>query len=133
MAQELATDQSKTIRLPLAPLIAAWLIPGGGHFMQRRWGRGALLLVSIAILFVAGVTMQGRLFKLIPSNFVETLGFAGDLCSGLLFIAVKLTGYDMGETGSPMADYGTKFILVAGLLNVLCMLDAYDIAIGKKN
>jgi hypothetical protein len=133
MAQELATDQSRTIRLPLAPLIAAWLIPGGGHFLQRRWGRGALLLASIAILFVAGVTMQGRLFKLIPSNFVETLGFAGDLCSGFLFIAVKLAGYNVGETGSPMADYGTKFILVAGLLNVLCMLDAYDIAIGKKN
>lgn len=133
MAQELATEQSQTFKIPLAPVIAAWLIPGGGHFWQRRWGRGAFLLVSIATLFVAGVAMQGRLFKMVPANLVETLGFLSDLCAGLLFIAVKFTGYDPGELGSPMADYGTKFILVAGLLNVLCILDAYDIAIGKKN
>jgi hypothetical protein len=132
--KELVTENSTTtIKIPIMPVVAAWLIPGGGHFWQRRWGRGALLLVSIGLLFLAGVTMQGRLFKLTPSNIVETLGFLSDFCSGLFFLGAKFAGYDPAELASPIADYGTKFLLVAGLLNVLCILDAYDIAIGKKN
>jgi len=122
-----------TGKIPVAPLLAAWLIPGGGHLVQRRWGRGALLLSSIGLLFLLGLAMQGRLFHLTPSNLVETLGFLSDLCSGLFFLAAKFLGYAPAEMASPNADYGTKFLLVAGLLNVLCMLDAYDIAIGKKN
>ncbi len=129
---EATADNSAKENIPIAPVVAAWLIPGGGHFWQRRWGRGALLLVSIGAMFLLGVAMGGRLFKLVPSNIVETLGFLSDICSGLLFLAAKFVGYDRPEVASPIADFGTKFILVAGLLNVLGILDAYDIAIGKK-
>lgn len=133
--KELPTENTEIMKIPIAPLVAAFLLPGGGHFWQRRWGRGALLLLSIGALFVFGVTMQGRLFQLTlaPLNIVETLGFLSDGCSGFFFIAAKFAGYDPAQMASPIADYGTKFILVAGLLNVLCILDAYDIAIGKKN
>ena len=79
------------------------------------------------------LAMQGRFFDPAPSNMVETLGFLGDFCSGLLFLGAKLLGYHATASASPIADYGTKFLLVAGLLNVLCVLDAYDIAIGKKD
>lgn len=131
--KELATGNSTTTKVPIGPVVAAWLIPGGGHLWQRRWGRGALLLVSIGTLFLAGVAMQGRLFQLAPSNIVETLGFLSDFCSGLFYLGAKFAGHDPGELASPIADFGTKFLLVAGLLNVLCILDAYDIAVGKKN
>jgi len=133
--QELASKSTENTKIPIAPLVAAFLLPGGGHFWQRRWGRGALLLVSIGALFVFGVTMQGRLFQLTltPLNIVETLGFLSDFCSGFFFFAAKFAGYDPVQMASPVADFGTKFILVAGLLNVLCILDAYDIAIGKKS
>ena len=129
----MATDQASKVALPLAPLIAAWLVPGGGHFWLRRWGRGAILLASVGLLFVFGLLMQGRFFGLDPSNIVETLGFLGDFCAGLLYIAAKLGGYQVAASASPAADYGTKFLLVAGLLNVLCILDAYDIAVGNKD
>ena len=88
---------------------------------------------SITALFALGMAMGGRLFRLVPSNLVETLGYLGDLCSGLLFLGARFFGYDVPVAAAPMADYGTKFLLVAGLLNVLCILDAYDIAVGNKN
>ncbi len=128
-----AADPSRISRAPLALLAVAWLIPGGGHLWQRRWGRGALLLLSVSGMFLMGVAMGGRLFRLTPSNIVETLGFVGDLGSGLLLMAARFWGYGPVESASPFADYGTKFLLVAGLLNVLCILDAYDIAVGKKS
>ena len=131
--KELASDNSALLKLPIAPLVAAWLLPGGGHLWQRRWGRGTLLFASISTMFLLGLSMQGRLYFYTGGNTVENLGFLSDLCSGLLFLGAKFAGYDAGDLASPIADYGTKFLLVAGLLNVLCILDAYDIAVGKKN
>ena len=131
--KEVAVTNAARATQPLVPLIVAWLVPGGGHLWQRRWGRGALLCGSVSTLFLAGLAMQGRFFEPATSNMVEMLGFLGDFCSGLLFLGAKLLGYSAVESASPIADFGTKFLLVAGLLNVLCVLDAYDIARGKKD
>ena len=132
METKAATSDSAE-KIPMAVLVAAWLLPGGGHFWQRRWGRGALLLGSIGLTFALGLSYGGRFFQLVPGNFVETLGYVGDLCSGLLYLGAKFWGYEMPAVAAPAADYGTKFLLVAGLLNVLCILDAYDIAVGNKS
>lgn len=128
-----ASDSPVKAELPLATLVAAWLLPGGGHFWLKRWGRGAILLGAVGVMFVTGLFMEGRFFRFQPGNVVETLGFLGDLGSGLLFMAAKMAGHSNGVVASPIADYGTKFLLVAGLLNVLCVLDAYDIAVGNKD
>lgn len=132
-SKEAASDQPAKAELPVGPVLAACLVPGGGHFWLHRWGRGAILLASVGAMFVSGLLMQGRFFQLEPANIVETLGFLGDVCSGLLFVVAKLAGYQAVASASPIADYGTKFLLVAGLLNVLCVLDAYDIAVGNKD
>lgn len=121
------------VALPVGPLVAAWLLPGGGHFLQGRWGRGALLLGSISLMFVSGLANGGRFYEPARGNPVDTLGFLGDLCSGLLFLGAKFSGYAALASPAPSADYGTKFLLVAGLLNVLAILDAHDIAVGKKS
>ena len=131
--KETASNPAAKAELPVGPLVAAWLLPGGGHFWLKRWGRGAILLASVGAMFVAGLFMDGRFFELQPGNMVETLGFLGDLCSGLFFVAAKMGGHVSEVVASPIADYGTKFLLVAGLLNVLCVLDAYDIAVGNKD
>jgi hypothetical protein len=133
MATKEAASNVPERELPVGPLVAACLVPGGGHFWLKRWGRGAILLAAVGVLFVAGLFMDGRFFRLEPGNMVETLGFLGDLCSGVLFLAAKFTGHEGQVVASPIADYGTKFLLVAGLLNVLCVLDAYDIAVGNKD
>src|SRR5437870_12424890 len=100
VAKEAATESEK---LPVGLLIAAWLVPGGGQFLQRRWGRGALLLGSIGLMFALGLAFGGRFFTPAQGNFVETLGYLGDLCSGLLYLVAKLSGYDMPSAASPVA------------------------------
>ena len=115
------------------PVLAGWLVPGGGHFWQRKWGRGALLLVSVVTMFLLGLAMCGKMYRYNPGDIVDTLAWLADLGSGGLYLAAKFFSYDVPEPPSAAADYGTKFLLTAGLLNALAMLDAYDIAAGRKD
>src|ERR1700757_1325546 len=69
----------------LAPAIA-WLIPGAGHMIQKRWIRGALLFISIVTLFLLGLAMQGRIYKANGGDILDMLGFVGDIGAGALYI-----------------------------------------------
>jgi hypothetical protein len=115
----------------LAPAIA-WFIPGAGHMIQKRWIRGALLFVSIVTLFLLGLAMQGRIYKANGGDILEMLGFVGDVGSGALYILTLANDWGQGAIQFATADYGTKFMIVAGLLNFISVADAYHIAIGKK-
>ncbi len=116
----------------LAPLVG-WLIPGGGHLLQRRWIRGLLLLLCIAAMFVLGLAMEGKLYNANTGDLLDILGFVGDLGAGLFYIVSKSMGLGGGNIARATADYGTKFLIVAGLLNIIAAVDAHHIAIGKKN
>jgi hypothetical protein len=115
------------------PAIAGWIVPGGGHFWQGRWGRGLLLLVSILGMFMIGVGMRGKLFPLNTNDVVDMLGWAAQAGSGGVFFIAQFFGYNAPEPATAMADYGTKFLLTAGLLNCLAIMDAYDIAVKRKD
>jgi len=115
----------------MAPLIG-WLIPGAGHLIQKRWIRGLLLMGSVAGMFAFGLAMQGKVYQSNTGDLLDILGFIGDLGSGAFYFMARI--FDWGGTSitSAVADYGTKFIVVAGLLNIMAAVDAYHIAIGKK-
>lgn len=115
----------------MAPLIG-WLIPGAGHLIQKRWIRGLLLMSSVAGMFAFGLAMQGKVYQSNTGDLLDILGFIGDLGSGAFYFMARI--FDWGGTSitSAVADYGTKFIVVAGLLNIMAAVDAYHIAIGKK-
>jgi hypothetical protein len=115
----------------IAPAVG-WLIPGAGHMIQRRWVRGLLLLVSIVTLFVLGLMMQGRIYRANGGDILDILGFIGDLGAGGLYIVTLAQDWGQGAIAFATADYGTKFMIVAGLLNFIAVADAYHIAIGKK-
>lgn len=115
----------------IAPAIG-WLIPGAGHMVQKRWIRGALLLVSIGALFVLGLMMQGHIYKANGGDILDILGFIGDLGAGGMYIVTLAMNGGQGAVAFAIADYGTKFMIVAGLLNLIAVADAYHIAIGKK-
>jgi hypothetical protein len=115
----------------IAPAIG-WLIPGAGHMIQKRWIRGILLLISIVTLFVLGLMMQGRIYKANGGDILDMLGFVGDLGAGGLYIVTMARDWGQGAIAFATADYGTKFMIVAGLLNFIAVADAYHIAIGKK-
>jgi hypothetical protein len=115
----------------LAPAIG-WLIPGAGHLIQKRWIRGGLLFVSIATLFLLGLAMQGRIYKANGGDILEILAFIGDFGAGALYIITLAADWGQGAIAFATAEYGTRFMIVAGLLNFIAVADAYHIAIGKK-
>jgi len=111
--------------------IMGWLLPGGGHLALRRLGRGAVGLATIAILFAAGVAFEGE----IPRPERGSLLSYGKTfaCLGLgpsYFIA---RGQVRGDSASVTSEYGNTLLYAAGLLNMLLILDAYDIAAGRKS
>lgn len=116
----------------LAPAVG-WLIPGAGHLIQKRWIRGLLLMSSVVIMFVLGLLMQGRIYKPNGGDILDILGFIGDIGAGGLYIVTRALDAGHGIVAHATADYGTKFIIVAGLLNLISVADAYHIAIGKKS
>ena len=135
--------KEKEQKQPMPPLGAwvpavalGWLIPGGGHCLLKRNGRGALLLVSSTLLFVCGLMMQGAMFQPQSGDLLTTLintgGFIGNLCSGILYLLSVWFGYNQPDMAGHVHDYGTKFLVTAGLLNVLAMVDVYEIAAGRK-
>ena len=119
-------------RMSVAVPAIAWLIPGAGHLIQKRWIRGLLLMISVVAMFVLGLLMQGRVYGPNGGDILEMLGFVGDLGAGGLYIVTRTMGWGQGAVAHATADYGKIFIIVAGLLNFICVADAYHIAIGKK-
>lgn len=115
----------------VAPLMA-WLIPGAGHLIQKRYVRGLLLMFAIVTMFLLGLAMQGRVYKPNGGDILDMLGFVGDIGAGGLYLLTRSFDWGQGAISQATADYGTKYLIVAGLLNFICVADAYHIAIGKK-
>jgi hypothetical protein len=126
-----APAEPVTLMAVVAPAVG-WLIPGAGHMIQKRWIRGVLLFISIVTLFLLGLAMQGRIYKANGGDILDILGFVGNVGAGGLYIVTLAMDWGQGAIAFATADYGTKFMIVAGLLNFISIADAYHIAIGKK-
>jgi hypothetical protein len=113
-------------------IAAAWLLPGAGHLIQKRWIRGFLLMAAIFTMFICGLKMEGKVYAFNTGDLLEILGFFGDLGSGGLYLLARTMNWGHGNIARAVADYGTKYIIVAGLLNIVAIVDAYHIYIGKK-
>lgn len=116
----------------------AWVVPGGGHFFLKRPARAAILAGSVLLLFVLGIMQRGILFEpKVTNNPLENIinigGFLANLSAGLPYLLAKGFGYNEPSLAGHAHDYGTKFLVIAGLLNLLAIVDAFDIAVGKKD
>jgi len=131
VAQKQVESRPLTAMAVVAPLVG-WLIPGAGHLIQKRWGRGLLLMFSVVTMFVLGILMEGKVYAFNVGDILDILGFIGDLGAGGLYIVTRAMDWGRGAINLATADYGTKYIIVSGLLNIISVVDAYDIAIGKK-
>lgn len=125
------TTSDRNTRALLA-LLAGWVIPGGGHLLQHRWLRGSLLFIAIIIMFFAGLAMGGKVYVPNTGELLDMLGFIGDLGAAGLYLLARFAGWGDVAVQVVTADYGTKFIVVAGLLNIVAAVDAHSIAMGKK-
>jgi hypothetical protein len=126
---QLATPSST---LPTIVLIAGWLIPGAGHLILKKWIRALLLFVSVLGMFSIGLALEGKIYSPNTGDLLEMLGFAGDLGAGLLYLLARMLDWGHATMQIALADYGTKFIVVAGLLNIISAVDAHSLANGRK-
>ena len=126
------------VKVWLLPVLAAWIIPGAGHFMLKKAGRGALLFGAVLLTFLFGLFMRGMMFT--PEKGADYLtslinygGFVCNLAAGGMYLLATMFGYSQPDMPGDVHDYGTKFLVTAGLMNILAMVDAYEIATGKKD
>lgn len=130
-------EPAPSIKTWAGPVVLGWLVPGGGHFLLKRTGRGGLILFSVVSMFLLGLMMRGAMFQPQTGDILTMViycgGFLGDIASGLLYMMATWFGYNQPDMAGHVHDYGTKFLVAAGLLNILGMVDAFEIATRKKN
>ena len=117
--------------LPLIYL-AAWLVPGGGHLWLGRTVKGLVLLVMLPLMFVVGLALDGRLFPFTPGEPLVALAAVANVGAGLPYFIAQALGFGAGRVISVTYEYGNAFLITAGLLNALAIIDAHDIALGRK-
>ena len=132
-AQAPARTAGQSSSLPVMVLIAGWLVPGAGHFLLKKWIRGTLLFISIVAMFCIGVALKGKIYTPNTGELLDMLNFAGDLGNGLLYVLARVFSLGTAPVELATADYGTKFMVVAGLLNIVAAVDAHSLATGRKN
>ncbi len=118
--------------MPMFALLAGWLVPGAGHFLIGKWGRGALLFVAIVGMYAIGLGLAGKVYLPNTNDMLEMLGFVGQLGMGLLYALARLAGWGSTSAQTTLNDYGTKYLVSCGLLNLIAAVDAHSLASGRK-
>ena len=125
--------QKVNVARPIFFALAAWIVPGLGHLLQRRWGRALIFFVAAGGLAVVGYAMRGEIFTPLSSDPFGALGFLADVCSGVFYFLPRFLESSGPDISRAAGDYGTRFIAAAGIVNLLGVLDAYAIASRRRS
>jgi hypothetical protein len=112
--------------------LVGWLIPGGGHLWLGRTMKGFVFLAMLPAMFLIGLALDGRLFPFTPGEPLVALAAIADVGAGLPYFIAQALGFGAGRALSVTYEYGNAFLITAGLLNALVIIDAHDIAVGRK-
>ena len=112
--------------------VAAWAMPGAGHLWLGRTAKGVVFLLALPLMFAVGLGLEGELYPVVASQPIVALQGLADLGIGLPYLAALAAGLGEGRVVAATYEYGNTFLVVAGLLNILVVLDAFDIARGRK-
>ena len=129
-----ATTADRVPSAPLTYLICtlALAIPGGGHLWLGRRQKGLIFLVTLPLMFAVGLWLEGRLFPFSLTEPLVALAAFADVGMGLPYVVAKMLGGGGGRVVAITYEYGNTFLIVAGLLNMLVVLDVFDVAQGRK-
>jgi hypothetical protein len=119
-------------RLAVGVGVAAWILPGLGHALQKMWGRAVACFLTVGVLVFIGAGMRGNLFTSNGGDAFATLGYVADLGSGSFYLVAKALENKGPDVSHADGDYGTRFLAAAGVLNLLAALHAYEAARGRK-
>lgn len=117
---------------PAAVCVLSWLVPGAGHLVQGRRQKGLIFLVALPAMFLIGLWIEGRLF---PFQFNEPLVCLAAIAAtgmGIPYFVASAMHLGQGVVTAASYEYGNTFLIVSGLLNVLVVIDAYDVRLGRK-
>lgn len=117
----------------LAVAAVGWIVPGAGYLVQRRWSRALIGFLAVGAFAVLGVKMRGNVFPPHGTEPFDYLGYVADLGSGFFYFIAKTVEAAGPDVSRASGDYGTRLIATAGVLNVLLILDAIQIARGEKS
>jgi len=129
IAQRVPGEKSS---FPALVLLVGWLIPGAGHLLVGKYIRAALLFASILGMYLVGLGLQGKIYTTSTGDILDILGFAGQIGLGLLYVLARVLGWGASTITITLGDYGTKFLVVGGLLNLISAVDAHSLANGRK-
>jgi hypothetical protein len=117
---------------PVLAALLAWIVPGLGHLLFRRWGRALAFLISVGGLAISGYWMRGNVFSARSPDPFGTLGFLADAGSGVFYFLARIFEVAGPNVAHAAGDYGTRFIASAGIVNLLAALDVYEIASRRR-
>lgn len=117
---------------PVALALVAWAVPGAGHLLLGKREKAVVFAVAILVLFVAGLWLDGRIFPFEPSEPLVALAALANAGVGVPYLLAWVGGLGSGMVTAAAYEYANTYLIVAGLLNALVALDAYDVAVGRK-
>lgn len=118
-------------RRSITAAILAFAFPGAGHFYLGRRPRAAIFCAVVLFLFVSGILLDGKLYTAEPGRLLTFLATLGTMGSGAIYFVARAFG-PFGDVASITYEYGTTFMLTAGLMNLLLVFDAWDIGDNRK-
>jgi len=112
--------------------VLSWLVPGAGHLLQGRRQKGVVFLIALPAMFAIGLALSGRLFPFVFSEPLVGLAALANAGMGVPYVIASVLGLGQGVVTEASYEYGNAFLIVAGLLNTLVVIDAFDIRLGRK-
>lgn len=117
---------------PVVVCLVSWFIPGAGHLLLGRRQKAIVFCAALLAMFAIGLALQGRLFPFEFSQPLVGLAALANLGMGLPYLIASALGWGSGLVTAITYEYGNAFLIVSGLLNMLVVLDAYDVRLGRK-
>ena len=112
--------------------LVAWVVPGAGHLWLGRLSKGCIFFVALLAMFSIGLMLEGELFSIEPSQPLVALAALADLGIGASYFIAQMFGFGVGRVVATTYEYGNSFLIVSGLLNMLVVLDVFDLALDRK-
>ena len=127
-------EESQEINARLvATLGAAWLVPGAGHLMLKKRQRGVIFFFIVITAVAIGFLLAGNLYRVMPNQPLTILATLGSMGMGVPYFILRFIFGYQGSVVAPGFEYGSAFLLTAGLMNLLLILDVWDIVRGRKS
>lgn len=134
-ASAIPRPTSEQVRKALTASFIGWILPGAGHWYLGKRGRASVFLTVVVLLLVLGICMDGQIYRAKKDQPLSVLAAFASMGNGPAHFVLRQSGWTSegrGDNRSPFYEFGNTFILVAGLLNMLIILDAYDVGVGFK-